>query len=216
MAYNPDQANGDGGRRPNGSRIPNEWASNPSQDKMGDACDPDDDNDRLPDAQEFDGHCPYRLVADSDGDRVLDGFEVATGYDPCNAASKPTWEGGSESDGDGLPDGVERGGYNTCAFAGDTVPGWSTCVVPQDGDGDGCSDFVEVLDLNGDRKVNSLDVGLMNSRAAGKIPADDAASERIFDVNKDGKVNSIDTGMMNQRNCLTTPNQLGCPVCPAE
>ncbi|MCJ7491242.1 MAG: hypothetical protein MUP15_03685, partial [Dehalococcoidia bacterium] len=61
-----------------------------------------------------------------------------------------------------------------------------------------------------------LDIGLMNSRAAGKIPADDAVSERVFDVSKDGKVNSLDTGFMRQRNCLTTPNQLGCPVCPAE
>jgi hypothetical protein len=214
--YNPDQLNSDGGRRPNGSRIPDEWASNPSQDKMGDACDPDDDNDGLPDILESDGHCPYRLVGDSDGDAVLDGFEVATGYDPCNAASKPTWEGGGDSDGEGLLDGWERSGYNTCAFAGDTTPGWATCVVPQDSDGDACADTLEALDLNGDRRVNSLDVGLLNKRLAGKIPGDDPVSEKVFDLNKDGSLNSADGGLMNKKNCLTKPGQLGCPVCPAE
>ena len=106
--YNPDQKNSDGGRRPNGSKIPGEWASNPAQDKMGDACDPDNDNDGLPDSQESDATCPYRLYADSDGDTVLDGFEVATGFDPCNTALKPGWEGGSDLDGDGLQDGLER------------------------------------------------------------------------------------------------------------
>ncbi|MCJ7490884.1 MAG: DUF333 domain-containing protein [Dehalococcoidia bacterium] len=214
--YNPDQLNSDGGRRPNGSRIPGDWASNPAQDKLGDACDPDDDNDALPDSQEFDGQCPFRLVADSDGDTVLDGYEVAMGYDPCSAASKPPLSGGTQSDTDGMRDVLEWYGYNTCAFVGDTVPGWSACVVPEDSDGDGCSDVLEVLDLNGDRRVNSLDVGLMNTRLAGKIPGDDPVSEKVFDVSKDGKVNSVDTGMMNSRNCLTIPNQLGCPVCPAD
>ena len=216
LISNPDQANGDGGRRPNGLRIPNEWASNPTQDKMGDACDPDDDNDALPDVLEFDDHCPYRLVADSDGDKFLDGYEVANGYDPCDPVSKPTRVGGSDSDGDGLLDGWERSAYNSCAFGGDTMPGWATCVVPQDSDGDGCSDILEVLDLNGDRRINSLDIGLLNKRFAGKILADDPVSERIFDVNKDGSVSSADTGLMNKKNCLTKPGQLGCPVCPPE
>jgi hypothetical protein len=213
---NPDQLNSDGGSRPNGSRIPNEWASNPAQDKLGDACDPDNDNDRLTDTQEFDDHCPYRLVADSDGDTVLDGFEVANGYDPCNAASKPLWEGGSDSDGDGLLDGWERGGYNTCAFTGDAYPGFSACMAPMDSDEDGCSDTLEALDLNGDRRVNSLDVGLLNKRFGGKILADDPVSESIFDLNKNGSVSSADTGLMNKGNCLAKPGQLGCPVCPAE
>jgi hypothetical protein len=156
------------------------------------------------------------LNPDTDGDTVVDGYEVANGSDPLNPLSKPTWEGGGDSDGDGLLDRWERGGYNTCAFVGDTFPGWSSCAVPQDSDGDGCSDTVEVLDLNGDRTVNSIDVGLMNKRVAGKIPADDPASERIFDVSKDGIVNSIDVAIMNKRNCQSMPGQLGCPVCPLE
>ncbi|HUS82321.1 MAG TPA: right-handed parallel beta-helix repeat-containing protein [Dehalococcoidia bacterium] len=213
--YNPGQTNSDGGRRPNGLQIPGDWASNPAQDKLGDACDPDDDNDALPDVLEFDASCPYRLVADSDGDAVMDGFEVATGYDPCNAANKPTWTGGSDGDGDGLLDGVERAGYNACAFAGDTVPGWATCVVPQDSDGDGCADTLEVLDLNGDRVVNSIDQLLIAKRAAGMFTGD-LDSDKAFDVTKDGKVNSIDVLLVGKNQCSLKPGLLGCPKCPAE
>jgi hypothetical protein len=214
--YNPDQLNSDGGRRPNGSRIAGQWASNPAQDKMGDACDPDNDNDGLPDAQEFDDHCPYRLNADSDGDRVLDGYEVANGYDPCNAASKPTWVGGGDSDADGLGDGVERSGYNTCAFTGDIVPRYSLCALPSDSDLDGCADTVEVLDLDGNRGVDSNDQGQLNKRIAGKIASDDPVSESVFDISKDGIIDSNDQSIMNKNTCVKKPSQLGCPMCPAE
>ena len=156
--YNPGQTNTDGQRRPNGSQVDGDWASNPAQDKLGDACDPDDDNDGLPDSQEFDDSCPYRLVADSDGDTVLDGYEVATGYNPCSDASTPTWEGGGDSDGDGFPDKVERMNYNTCAFAGDSFPGYTACINPADSDGDGCADWIEIVDLDGNRVSNINDV----------------------------------------------------------
>ena len=214
--YNPDQTNSDGGRRPNGLRIPGDWASNPATDKLGDACDPDDDNDRLPDTQEFDTRCPYRRVADSDQDGVLDGYEVANGFDPCNAASRPTWTGGLDSDGDGLWDGTERIGYNTCAFTGDTYPGWATCAVPKESDGDGCPDMLEVLDLNGDRFTDNGDQYELNRRVARKTPADDPVSESVFDVNKDGFVDNGDQFDMNRNMCGTNPRQLGCPMCPPE
>jgi len=213
---NPDQLNSDGGRRPNGSRIPGDWASNPAADKLGDVCDPDNDNDGLPDSQEFADHCPDRLVADSDHDGVVDGFEVAAGYDPCNAASRPTWTSGLDSDGDELLDGVEHDGYNTCAFTGDTTPGWATCAVPQDSDGDGCSDTLEVLDLNGDRFTDSGDQFELNRRVARKTPADDPVSESVFDVNKDGFVDNGDQFDMNRYNCMANHHQLGCPMCPPE
>jgi len=217
--YNPDQKNSDGGRRPNGSQIPGDWASNPAQDKLGDACDPDNDNDGLPDSQEFDDHCPYRLIAGSDGDGVVDGYEVAAGFDPCNAALKPTWVGGSDSDEDGLLDGVERGGYNTCAFTGDTVPGYSTCANPLDSDGDGCADILEVLDINGDR-VNSLgDLSALARRAA-PVPwlgfEPDPVSDNIYDVNKDGLITIGDLSLMARNTCLEKPGLLGCPVCAPE
>jgi hypothetical protein len=215
MVYNPDQKNSDSGARPAGPQIPGSWASNPATDKLGDACDPDDDNDGLPDALEFDDHCPYRTVADSDGDGAVDGYEVANGYEPCNPASRPTWVGGIDGDSDGLVDAIERGGYNTCAFTADTTPGWSNCTVPRDSDGDGCSDTVEVLDLNGDRTTDSGDQLILNLRVSRKIPAD-PVSDAIFDVTKDGFVDSGDQLLMNGYNCLTKHSQLGCPVCPSE
>ena len=106
-------------------------------------------------------------VADSDGDTVLDGFEVATEYDPCSAASKPVWEGGLDSDGDGLQDGLERSGYNTCVSTGDTFPGYTSCASPMDSDADGCADTLEVMDINGDRKVAVGDLTLLAKRSAG-------------------------------------------------
>jgi putative hemolysin/C1A family cysteine protease len=214
--YNPNQLNSDGGRRPNGSRIPGQWASNPSQDKLGDACDPDDDNDGLPDSQEFDDRCPYRLVADSDGDTVPDGYEVAMETNPCDPASMPMCTGGTDGDRDGIRDCVEHSRYNTCAYTGDLSPGYSSCANPTDSDGDGCADTLEVLDLNGDRFVDSGDQGILAKRLAGKTPSDAPASESVFDLNKDGYVDSGDQGMMNRYNCLVREDQLGCPVCPSE
>jgi hypothetical protein len=207
--YNPDQKNSDGGRRPNGSQIPGEWASNPAQDKLGDACDPDDDNDGLPDTSENDASCPYRLVADSDGDTVLDGYEVANGYDPCNAASRPTWEGGGDSDGDGIPDGVERTGYNTCIFAGDTTPGYTTCAPPTDSDGDGCADWIEIVDVNGSRQANIVDVLLVAKRALDIIPASD--SDYVLDINKNGAVNIVDVLLAAKNSTLARPHSTCLP-----
>jgi hypothetical protein len=111
---------------------------------------------------------------------------------------------------------LERSGYNTCEFAGDTIPGWATCAVPQDSDGDGCSDALEVLDLNGDRFIDSGDQLLLNMRIARMIPADDPVSEGVFDVNKDRYIDSGDQLEMNMYNCLANRHQLGCPMCPPE
>ena len=89
--YNPDQANNDAKRRPNGDFIEKTFASNPNQDKKGDACDDDDDNDTLPDTNEATaGSNP--LVMDSDGDTVVDGAEIIYKKDPMvGGTNKPAW-----------------------------------------------------------------------------------------------------------------------------
>ncbi len=89
------QLNTDGKHRSVGASIPAGKASNPNKDKLGDACDPDNDNDGLPDAVEGvmgtvakglqgDGTPSY----DTDGDHCVDGSEVLTGSDPTLATSK--------------------------------------------------------------------------------------------------------------------------------
>jgi len=98
--YNPTQVNSDGHRRNAGAQIPTGVASNPNQDKIGDACDPDDDNDTLTDVAEAVAPATNPLVFDSDCisysgtnqcDGVGDYVELMLGKDPLDAASKPTW-----------------------------------------------------------------------------------------------------------------------------
>jgi CARDB/WD40-like Beta Propeller Repeat len=190
IAYNPGQANSDVQRRPNGEQVSSEWASNPAIDDLGDACDIDSDNDGLPDAAENDTSCPYRLVGDSDGDTVLDGYETGPEEDPCNAANKPVCGNSPDTDGDGFSDCVEHSGYNTCAFTNDPAPGYSNCSTPTDSDLDGCADWIEIVDVNGNRQAEILDVLFVVKRWLDLIPASD--SDVVLDMDKNGSVNLID------------------------
>jgi hypothetical protein len=201
---NLDQQNSDGQRRPNGAQVDGDWASNPSQDNSGDACDTDDDNDALPDSAENEASCPYRLVADSDGDRVLDGYEVAQGADPCNAAGKPGSTGSIDSDGDGIIDRVERSGYNTCASQDDAIPGYGACAAPADSDGDGCADWIEIMDVNGDGQSNVLDGFFIAKRAFDLIPPSD--SDALLDIDKNGAVNILDALVAAKNSSLIRPH----------
>ncbi|MCP5416090.1 MAG: thrombospondin type 3 repeat-containing protein [Chromatiaceae bacterium] len=71
---------------PNGQdncpEISNSNQANNDQDELGDVCDPDDDNDGLSDIDEISQYGTDPRRADSDGDRVSDGDEVAAGTDP--------------------------------------------------------------------------------------------------------------------------------------
>lgn len=121
--------------------------------------------------------------SDSDGDRSLDGYEVANEYDPCSSESNPTCSGSPDSDGDGIDDGLE-------------VKGYGTSPTESDSDGDGCPDWLEIMDINGDRKVDLFDVNLLHQRVIGHIPADDSVSESVFDVDKDGDIDADDETLM--------------------
>jgi hypothetical protein len=210
LDYNPGQTNTDGQRRPNGSQIPGDWASNPTQDTWGDVCDTDHDNDGLADTSENDASCPYRLVGDSDGDGSLDGYEVSVGKNACNAADKPRCSGSLDTDGDGFSDCVEHSGYNTCAFAGDMFPGYSACTDPTDSDGDGCADWIEIVDVNGNRTANTVDVLVFVMRGMAGGPGD-AIGDKLLDLNKNGRVNSVDVLLAAQNSSMLRPHSTCLP-----
>jgi hypothetical protein len=206
--YNPDQMNTDGPCRPNGSQIPGQCASNPAADNLGDACDPDADNDSLPNSSENEASCPFRLVGDSDGDGPLDGYEVADGKNACNVASKPACSNQTNTDNDGFTDCTEHSGYATCAFNGDTFPSYTACSDSTDSDGDGCADWIEIVDVDGSKQANLLDVMWIAKRMFNIIPASD--SDPVLDTDKSGVVNLID-GLLAAKNSTLVKNHAPCP-----
>ena len=206
--YNPDQMNSDGPCRPNGSQIPGQCASNPAADNLGDVCDPDADNDSLPDSSENEASCPFRLVGDSDGDGPLDGYEVADGKNACNVASKPACSDQTNTDNDGITDCTEHSGYATCAFNGDTFPSYTACSDPIDSDGDGCADWIEIVDVDGSKQANLLDVMWIAKRMFNIIPASD--SDPVLDTDKSGVVNLID-GLLAAKNSTLVKSHDPCP-----
>ena len=176
LVANPGQYNSDSGPRPsgtggigNGTGIPGDDATIPNGDTMGDACDPDLDNDGLPNASD-----PY-----PGGDITYD--DNANG-NPCvplgtDAADHgPSWD----SNCNGVRDGVE----GICPLAtnpyGDDdgdgllntweVCKWGTDPAKVDTDGDTLGDCVEAVDTDGN---GIIDFGgdALNSARATLLPA---------------------------------------------
>jgi hypothetical protein len=169
-------------------------------DRLGDVCDDDIDND---DQYETSNQvppspppaCPLTdpLLADTDGDPVLDGAECLLGSDPTNALSRPILIG-SDSDGDGLEDGLESDlgsdpndvdSDDDGITDGVEVKGYNTSPSTVDTDADGCSDGAEIASVDGLAAINSIDLQLI---AQAFLQTDKPA----FDINKDGNINSID------------------------
>jgi hypothetical protein len=209
--YNPDQTNTDGNFISlNGIYVFNDLTRGRS-DHEGDACDVDDDNDWLSDIVEAQNPvCPSAsgptnpLLADTDGDLVIDASECNLGTDPLDPASKPaippladdadhdtlsdafevsigTNPNSGDTDGDGLRDNLEYKHYATRLLVADT-------------DGDGVRDGCEAADLNGDGVVNSGDQGALNAELVRMPPPPKLVD---FDLNKDGVLNSGDQGMQS-------------------
>jgi hypothetical protein len=78
--------------------VANTDQDNTDGDGLGDACDPDDDNDGLSDSDETTVYGTDPLDSDSDNDGLNDGFEVSIGTSPSLA----------DTDGDGFSDREER------------------------------------------------------------------------------------------------------------
>lgn len=96
---------------------------------------------------------PISRVTDTDGDGIPDYLEVADGTDPFSA-NHPDASGDADSDADGIPDAMEA--YITAA-GGAANPGLGT-----DSDGDGISDFFEVMNGSDPANANDPTVGGAN------------------------------------------------------
>jgi hypothetical protein len=207
--WNYDQTNTDSAELITPGVTPHDL-SRPMGDGLGDACDPDIDNDGLPNDQES-GPYPVsppspcasahlltdELNPDTDGDGVIDGAECALGSDPNDPNSKPV-VGGPDSDGDGLSDAVEvtiGSNPNDTDTDDDKIldgieyKGYGTSLTSADSDGDGCSDGDEVASVDGLHAVNSIDLQLVAQRFLKPVRAN---SLQAIDVNKDGAINSLD------------------------
>jgi hypothetical protein len=151
-------------------------------------------------------------LMDSDGDTVVDGAECLLGTDPNDPNSRTPPTGLVDSDRDGLPDSVEAL-FGSDPHDSDTdgdglvdgleVRGWGTSPTAVNTDGDGCNDNVEIADINGDYKVSIGDLTAMTKRAAG-IQDDDFGVDPPFnfspdvDITKDGRVSVGDVTMVEK------------------
>ncbi|HEY8173129.1 MAG TPA: S8 family serine peptidase [Dehalococcoidia bacterium] len=178
-------------------------------DKLGDACDADDDNDGIDDDGEAagcNGSGPLDpLNADSDDDRVRDGAECVLGSNPADAGSRPPPIAPGEGDGDGLPDALEIAlGSNPNSKDSDSdgfldgieYRGYSTSPAQVNSDGDGCADDTEAASVNNDTSVNVIDLLGVAQHVPGTLAA--------FDVNKDRSVNVVDLLLVAQ-NVTSSP-----------
>ena len=157
-----------------------------NSDILGDACDPDDDNDGLSDAVEGAGTAcgtiiTNTLALDTDGDRFTDRAECEQGFDPTLAASKPALNincgPAGDADGDRVSGRVEYCNYNSDPLNPNT-------------DADACADGKETASVNSDTTVNVADVGLI-AQEFGSVPPRLAN----MDVNRDGVINIADRGI---------------------
>ncbi|MBI5288145.1 MAG: hypothetical protein HY873_04155 [Chloroflexi bacterium] len=206
LVPNPGQLNTDGEFVDLGVTVGFDDLTWPNSDALGDDCDPDADNDAIPNTTETAGppcasaSAPTNpLDYDSDDDRTLDGPECTFSTDPNNPASKPlgspppdpdtdglttfyetligTNPTVSDTDGDGLLDGQEVKFFNTNPLATNT-------------DGDDCSDGKEAASVNVDRVVNSGDMLIVVMHFG---PGSSPGYVTGLDVNRDGTINSGDT-----------------------
>jgi hypothetical protein len=192
--YNPDQLNSDGDfidLTPPESLDDFTW---PNSDNKGDACDDDDDNDGIPDADELSGAACGGIVTaplnrDSDGDRILDGAECILGTDPLTPNLAPAFcSSGTDDDGDLVSSGREFCYYNSDPGSADT-------------DGDGVLDVCEIHSINADKYVNVIDLSRVAALVGPAYGLVGTPVQVAFDVNKDGAVNVIDL----QRVALAIP-----------
>jgi hypothetical protein len=229
LVPNPDQVNTDAKSIDNGPVVAGDDVTVPNGDSLGDACDPDDDNDWLSDADEVSaGTDPHNR--DTDGDRVVDGAELLLGSDPLFANVKPSCSGIIDNDRDCLPASVEAllgSSDNLRDTDGDgisdsaEVKGWGTSPAVKNSDGDRCDDDKEIVEINGDGVANALDEARVALRIynvqdddpndGNPIPDLDMQVNPAFDINKDGVMNALDPALVALNSSMVEPaNECDC------
>jgi hypothetical protein len=179
----------------------------PNSDMTGDACDGDNDNDGLADAEDIEPLEATSICAAFAGSSSGHGSPAGgdVGY---SDGTPPSWD----TDGDAVPDGREclvgtdprvgNGAHRAaCATTvadpdADTdglldsweVCGWGTSPAKADSDGDGLGDCREVMDVNGNSVANPSDATLVFQHFFALIVGDRAA----MDINRNGIVNASD------------------------
>lgn len=205
---NADQLNSDRNFVDLPATKPFDDLSRARSDDLGNACDPDDDNDGLADSDEDQlgpagtqhAICTTAsastdpLAGDSDDDGVLDSAECLLGTDPSDPASTPASVVALDADGDGLPDALDPDDSDPDSdddrvLDGIEFRGYHTDLLEDDSDGDGCADGKEIASLDALESVNAID---LQQAALSFGPGRSPAYIRDFDVNKDGQINSLD------------------------
>jgi hypothetical protein len=181
VMFNPDQSNFDLIAPENGTLLLTADTTAPNGDDLGDACDPDDDNDGLPDSAEdalfncgdFDGYTTRHSLpgrGDFRGDDDQDG-NAAFPFASSTIDDGPSWD----TDFDGARDGAEcalgtnprdrtsKPSVAACGGSGDADSDgvrdawenchWGTNASVADSDGDGIGDCKEAVDVDGDGLV---------------------------------------------------------------
>jgi hypothetical protein len=82
-------------------------------------------------------------------------------------------------------------------------------IANKDTDGDGCADWIEIVDINGSRQANIVDVLLVAKRAFNILPPSD--SDPLFDVNKNGTIGIVDVLLAAYNSSLLKPNSTCLP-----
>ena len=195
LVPNADQANHDGDFTDLTPPLAYNDQTSPISDGFGDACDGDDDNDGWLDVYEASSICfassglSDPTLADTDGDLFIDLRECQLNKDVLDADSRPDVGYCSDPydpDADGLTSGKEECYYGTNPVDFDT-------------DGDGCSDGRELASVNGDRKVNAIDLSQIAQHFDPGYALPAPAWKVTFDFNRDGKISSIDLSQVAQR-----------------
>jgi hypothetical protein len=198
----PLQRNDDPETRPNGANVPNDDGTWVNHDESGSACDADDDNDGLTDAEESsgsqcDGQRTNLAALDSDGDRLTDWWECVNGSDPNDPSSKFMGGGAFDTDGDRVPDLWEQRGYNAATSNADT-------------DGDGCHDRIEIASIDGNRAVTDAD-RLAVARRVFNVWSPEPIQDTVLDIDKNGAVGDPDRLFVARAVLLPDWQPKACP-----